>query len=201
MKTRGEGDFIELNDFLDEAHDLSLRAYREQVAKRPEGLNEDEVAEAVSIGAIVFSNLSRTRIKDVHFKWEHALEFQGDTGPYLLYACARINGIKQKAKDAGITLPEKFDSSLLTEESAYQLASLISNFEAVLDRVLAENEPAYLSAYALDLAKQFSKAYNDLQVVGAQPQAAASRLALFEAVRVVISQSLHLLGMRTIERM
>lgn len=199
MKTRGEGEFIELNDFLDEAHNLSLQAYRDQVARRPEGLNEDEVAEAVSIAAIVFSNLSRSRLKDVHFKWEHALEFQGDTGPYLLYACARINGIKEKAAQNGIT--PLSNASLLTEDSAYQLAAVLTDFETVLDKVLEENEPAHLSSYALELSKHFSRAYNDLQVVGAEPTTAAARLSLFEAVRTVLNTALELLGMRTIERM
>ena len=189
------------SNFLDEAHQLSLQAYRAQVARRPEGLDEEEVAEAVSVAAIVFSNLSRSRLKDVHFKWEHALEFQGDSGPYLLYACARINGIKEKAALAGIDPTSSIDAAFLAEESAYRLASLLVDFETTLDRVLAENEPAHLAAYALDLAKHFSKAYNNLQVVGAEPAVASARLSLFDAVRIVLTSSLNLLGIRTIDRM
>ena len=107
MKTRGGGDFIELNEFLDEAYERALEAYHTQVSKRPEGLDDTEVARAVALAAIVFSNVSRTNIKDVHFKWEHALEFQGDTGPYLLYACARINGIKEKPPPRDYFYPQQ----------------------------------------------------------------------------------------------
>ena len=62
IKTRGEGQFFELNEFLDEAFQRALSAYREQVSKRPQGLDENEVAKAVGLSAIVFGNLSRTNI-------------------------------------------------------------------------------------------------------------------------------------------
>lgn len=201
MKTRGEGDFIELNEFLDEAYDRSLEAYRSQVAKRPEGLDEKEVAYAVSLSAIMFSTLSRSRLKDVHFSWDHALEFQGDSGPYLLYACARINGIREKVKAEGIVASAQVDASLLTEASALALAVLVDEFGEVLDRTIAENEPAVLCAYALDLAKGFSRAYLDLKVSGVDKALATARFSLFEATHRTLETALTLLGMKTLARM
>jgi arginyl-tRNA synthetase len=201
MKTRGGGDFIELNEFLDEAYERALDAYHTQVTKRPEGLDESEVARAVALSAILFSNLSRTNIKDVTFKWEHALEFQGDSGPYLLYACARINGIKEKASAAGLKFDPHVDFTGLIEDSAYELVQKLTEFDEVLEHAAEENEPSYLANYALELAKTFSQAYLDLKVIGEQTKLAADRLALFEAARIVLGTSLRLLGIAPLERM
>lgn len=201
MKTRGEGGAIELNHFLDEAFERALTAYREQVTKRPEGLDEDEVARNVALAAIIFSNLNRSRMKDVTFSWDTALAFQGDSGPYVLYAYARINGIKEKARDSGIGVPPHVDGALLEEESAFQLASLLADRERILGLTIAENEPAHLAAYVLDVAKMFSRAYNELKVVGEEPSRAEARLGLFEATRLVLKEGIELLGMRVLERM
>jgi arginyl-tRNA synthetase len=201
MKTRGKGDFIELNSFIDEAENKALEAYSEQVTKRPEGLDENDVAKAVARAAIIFGTLSRSRLKDVQFKWEHALAFQGDTGPYVLYAYARINGIKEKALSNNLSPATSVDGALLPEDSARQLVSLLGEFRSAVDRAAAEYEPAVLCAYALDVAKLFSKAYLELQVVGAEKEVAEARLALFEAVRVVLGRTLRLLGISPIARM
>ncbi len=198
MKTRGGGSFIELNEFIDEASERALKAYREQVGKRPEGLDENVVAEAVGKAAIIFSTLSKTRVKDVEFSWEHALAFQGDTGPYLLYALARINGIKQKAENLQ---EETFDASLLVEESAWQLLMQLADLQKTLERVVEENDPFYLAQYSLDLAKLFSKAYGELKVTGEEPNRAKARLVLFDATGTVLENCLDMLGMQTLSRM
>ncbi len=201
MKTRGEGEVIELNDLLDEAVERAHTAYREQVEKRPEGLDDAVVAEAVGLGAIIFSSLNRSRIKDVQFSWEQALAFQGDSGPYALYAFARINGIKEKAEASGLRFASKLSDTDLPEEGAFQLALLLDEFELMVERTAADNEPSHLSAYALDLAKALSRAYLDLKVIGAEKNIAEARLALFEATALVLKETLALLGMKTVERM
>lgn len=201
IKTRGEGQFVELNEFFDDAYQRALDAYHNQVSKRPENLDETEVARAVALAAIIFSNLSRTNIKDVHFDWESALAFQGDSGPYLLYAYARINGIKEKAAEAKVFPDPDFAESALSEESAFQLASLIADFEPVVQRAVEEHEPYLLANYALELAKSISKAYLDLKVVGVDQDLATARLTLFEASRSILGKSLELLGIQPLERM
>ena len=202
MKTRGASEVIELNDFLDEAYERALSAYREQVTKRPEGLDEMEVADAVGLAALVFSTLSRTRLKDVHFSWEHALAFQGDSGPYLLYAYARINGVKERAREAGLEPSQTIAANQLTEESAFQLCAIIDELPAVLRRTVEDNDPAHLAAYGLEVAKEFSRAYNDLKVVGEESrERSIARLTLFEATRKVLGVVIDLLGMKRIERM
>ncbi len=201
MKTRGGGDFIELNDFIDESTERALEAYHTQVCKRPEGLNDTEVAHAVALSAIIFSNLSRSNIKDVIFKWEHALAFQGDTGPYLLYACARINGIREKALASGIAAPDGVCAANLSQDSAYELVCVLADFDEVLERTAQENEPSILAAYALSLAKAFSQSYLELKVVGTEPAVATARLGLFEAAEKVMRTALELLGITPVSRM
>ncbi len=200
MKTR-EGGGISLKQFLDEAGDRAKEAYQTEVSRRPEGTNEAEVAEAVAIGATYFYFLSHTNIKDFQFSWEKALNFSGDSGPYLQYAYARINGIEAKANQAGVKSGDLTNLSLLTEQSAYELVSVLSEFEEVVAKSAAEFEPYYIAYYLLDLAKAFSKAYLDLKVVDAEPKVAAARLSLFLATRNVLGTGLRLIGVPRITRM
>jgi arginyl-tRNA synthetase len=201
MQTRAQGRFVEVNDFLDEARSRALDAYREQNSKRPLGSNEDEISEAVALSAAVFSTLKTTRLKEVAFDWDRALAFHGDSGAYLLYAYARINGIRRKAAEAGISLRPAAHLELLNEECAFKLAELLDDFGDRLDRVVAENEPAYLASYGLDVAYAISKAYPELQVLGEAPELAEGRLALFEATRVVLGLCIRLLGMKPVQCM
>lgn len=206
MKTRGAANgsqTIELNDFLDEAYDRALRSYHEQVSKRPQGLDDKQVAEAVARAAIVFSTLFRDRLKDVHFSWEHALEFQGDTGPYLLYALARINSMLERAEQAGILARCENVAETLVEKSAYELACAIEQLPLALEQSAKENDPAHLASYALELAKAFSRAYNELKVLGEDisKELSGSRLYLFLRCKEVLSTTITLLGMKTIDRM
>ncbi len=200
MKTR-EGGAIQLKDFLDEAHQRALSVYTEQVETRPEGLNEEQVAESVAIGAIYFYFLSHSNIKDFHFRWEEALNFQGDSGPYIQYALARLYSIAQKAEESGISLSEQFNAALLTEESVRELVTKLGQFGEVLDRVAHDYEPYYLAQLLLDIARTFARAYRELRVVGQPADIAGARLALFTATRYVLETGMTLLGMPAVQRM
>lgn len=202
MKTRGEGSAIELNDFLDEAFERALSAYHAQVSKRPEGLDENEVASKVAKSAILFSTLNRTNIKDVQFSWDDALSFQGDSGPYLLYAYARINGIVEKAKAAGIHNTEEITSAkTLQTIEAQQLLKCLLEFDSNLESTITSNEPLQMCNYTLDLAKHISKAYMVLKVVGEEKETASSNLALFVAAKNQLGKCFKLLGFEPLERM
>lgn len=201
MKTRGSGEIVELNSFIDEAFERALLAYKEQVSKRPEGLDENKVASAVGLAAFFFSTLCRGRLKDVHFSWDDALQFQGDSGPYLLYAYARINGIKEKAKEAGISVTPSSHLKELTSDVAFDLANMLDDFPDCLIQTLKENDPQHLANYSVEVAKAFSKAYNELKVVGEEKNLATAHLCLFEATRIVLAECIQLLGITTLERM
>lgn len=201
MKTRGSGEIVELNSFIDEAFERALVAYKQQVSKRPEGLDENKVAEAVGLSAFVFSTLSRGRIKDVNFSWDDALQFQGDSGPYLLYAYARINGIKEKAADAGILVKPTSKLKELKSDAAFDLVNILADFPDCLLQTLKDNDPNHLANYSIEVAKAVSKAYNELKVVGEEKTLAEAHLSLFEATRVILAECIELLGIRLLDRM
>lgn len=197
MSTRSGG-AVPLVALLDEAHERALRALREEVTKRPEGLDEDAVAEQIGKSAIVFNDLSRGRIKDVHFDWDDALSFRGDTGPYLQYAHARINGIAARAE---ATLPAEVDGSRLPEDEAFQLAAQIGRFHDAVRKAATTYEPSAVASYLLDLARQFSRANEVLRVKDAEPGIKEQRFALFVACRQTLANGLRLLGIEPIDRM
>ncbi len=197
MSTRSGG-AVALKDFMDEGHQRALKALREEVTKRPEGLDEEAVAERIALSAIIFNDLSRGRIKDVHFSWDQALSFRGDTGPYLQYAHARINGI---AVRAGAKLPEAVDGNRLAEEEAYNLAVQIGRFSDVVRKAAEAFEPSTVATYLLELARSFSRANEVLRVKDAPPEVKKHRFALFVACRQTLANGLELLGITPIDRM
>ena len=201
-RSAAEGDRIYLKDLLDDAHRRALKAYRNEVTKRPEDLDEELVAESVGLGAIFFSYLSRTNIKDFRFDWEEALNFHGDTGPYLQYALARLYSIAAKAKAEGITPATTLHPEVLEDDASWRILSYLSRFDEVLERAATEYEPCHLANYLLELAKSFSSAYKTMRVVGEENEAIAqTRLAIFEALRITLHTGLALLGVPPLERM
>ncbi len=209
MKTRGDGQAIELNFFLDEAKERALDAYNNQVTKRPEGLDQDSVSNSVSLAAIIFSTLNRTNIKDVTFNWDDALSFQGDTGPYLLYAFARIQGIEDRAAASGLNLKDlnsktdyitEISKSLINDDSKELIRSILY-FEEALEKTAEDLEPLVLTTYALNLAKSISKAYLGLKVIGEEKEVSLLRLQLFNKAKEKLGQTLEILGITPLNKM
>jgi arginyl-tRNA synthetase len=194
---------LSLDGLLDEAHERAREAYQSEVSKRPEGVDTEVVAEAVGLGAIYFNYLSRTNIKEFHFSWDEALNFKGDTGPYLMYAVARLYSMQERAKQQeGLEIGEFADGSKLVEEEAWELASTIARFPEVLVKTRKDLEPCNVCTYALDLAKAISRAYVKLRVLGEPDRdVARARLGLYVAAREVLGIALRILGIKVLERM
>lgn len=195
------GTAVTLESLLDEADERALETYRSEVEKKPAGLDENEVAHKVGLGAVVFEFLSRSNTKDFNFTWEHALSFSGDSGPYLQYAVARMNSIEEKARSEGLVVSTNFDANELADEDSYTLVALLSRFQDVLNRAATELEPYYISLYALEVAKTFAGVYRSLRVIGAEKKAAEARLALFMATREILKTCLNLIGIPAVDRM
>ena len=156
-----KGNVIYLEELLDEARNRAQEYMSANVDKRPDLEDEEAVAEAVGIAAIFFSDLSKQRIKDYNFSWERAISFEGDTGPYLMNAHARIAGIIRKC---GVELDPEADVSLLQEQSAHDLVSLVSRYTDALREAAKNFEPSILAAYLLDLARALHSGYKELRV-------------------------------------
>jgi arginyl-tRNA synthetase len=197
MATR-KGGVVYLEQLLDEAKSRALAVMREHIEKRPELIDEEAVAEAVGIATIFFADLSRQRIKDYEFDWDRAISFEGDTGPYLLNAHARIAGIVRKC---GVELDPDADLSTLVEPEAHQLVSLVARYEDVLREAARLCEPSVLAGYLLDLAHGLHGSYQSLRVKGEETQVAQARLLLFTVVKHVLAKGLGILGIPALERM
>jgi arginyl-tRNA synthetase len=201
MKTRSGGG-ISLVDFLREAKERALAVYREEVSKRPEGVDENEVGEKVAIGATYFYFLSNSNTKDFQFSWKEALSFQGDTGPYVQYAIARLYSVCEKAAEAGVAPFGTVDGKLLSDDLAYEVIAILAQLPEVMERAAAEYEPYYIARYCLDLSKAVSRAYRELRVVNAESaEVSTARLALFTAARYVLESAARLIGMPVLQRM
>ena len=193
-----KGNVIYLEELLDEARNRAQEYMSAHVDKRPELEDEEAVAEAVGIAAIFFSDLSKQRIKDYNFSWERAISFEGDTGPYLMNAHARIAGIIRKC---GIELDPGADVSLLEEPSAHNLISLVSRYTEALREAANAYEPSILAAYLLDLARALHSCYKELRVKGEEEKIAGARLLLLAVVKNVLASGMKILGIKPLEKM
>ena len=201
-KMKGDAGDISLDALLDEAHERAKIAYESEVSKRPEGVDVEDVAEAVGLGAVYFNYLSRTNNKEFHFSWDEALNFKGDTGPYLMYAVARLFSMEERARKEGILPAPHASGEKLGEPEAWEIATTLARFPQVLERASQDYEPCGICTYALDLAKAISRAYVKLRVLGEEDlEAARARLTLYVAARTVLASALKLLGIRPLERM
>jgi len=199
LKTRS-GENVRLAELLDEAVARAGAAVRD---KNPnlDAAEAASVAEAIGIGALKYADLSSDRIKDYLFDWDRMLAFEGNTGPYLQYAHARICSIARKASEAGVTLEENAPLALATEPER-KLAVELLMLEPVLTLVERTLEPHKLCGYLYDLATAFTAFYESSPVLRAEdPATRASRLLLCQTTRAVLGRGLELLGMTAPERM
>ena len=161
--------------------------------------NKDEVAKKVGIGAIVFNTLSTVTIKDQIFDWDIALNFQGETGPYIQYTYVRTKSVLEKAG----YVPEFKDINIekLTDEYSLEILKLIYNFEDVLVQVTEKNEPSILARYLIDLAKAYSSFYNENKIIIDDKELQDARVYLTYATGKVLKQGASLLGIEMPEKM
>lgn len=196
---KGNADNLSLSGLLEEARSRAREAYQQNTTEK---IDQEQVINSVALSALYFNYLSRTNIKDFHFDWQEALNFQGDTGPYLLYALARLNSIITKAEESGFTVSRETPLDLLEDAESYALAHQLKIFPEVLEKITTDYEPCHLTSYLLDLAKQISKNYKTLRVIGEENQdLATARLALFQACAVVLKIGIKLLGVQPLKRM
>jgi len=192
MSTR-EGRVILLDDLFNEAKALALL---ECTQKNPELPQKEEVAEMVGVGAIIFSELSTHRTRDMEFDWKTILSFEGETAPYVQYSAVRCGSLLAKAAGKGqlttdIPAPGAYAFSM--EEEA--LILLLSKFRSTLQSIIQDNEPYHLTHYLVDVAKTFNRFYYKHPVLqAAEPVARDIRLHLVQATQRVLHNGLNLLG-------
>ena len=195
MSTR-QGTIIKLEDLLKEAVSRALTVIEE---KNPELEDKNEVAKKVGIGAVIFNDLSNSRIKDEIFDWDTMLNFQGETGPYIQYIYVRTKSVLDKA--GYIPDIKDIDFNVLTDEYSVNTIKLISNFEAILNQVTEKEEPSILSRYLIDLAQSFSTFYNANKIITEEKELQDARLYLTMMVGTTLKTGAELLGIEMPNRM
>lgn len=185
------GNVVLLDDLFRDAIEKAGAIIEE---KNPNLENKDEVARDVGVGAVILSSLSANRIKDVNFNWEEALNFEGNTGPYAQYTYARSCSILNKAET--FHCPE--NAHFGPEEK--ELLTALSLFPDRIVRSLNEYEPSIITRFALDLCQSFNRFYNACPIHSAKGDEKALRLSLCQAVKNVLGTALHLIGLRTPEK-
>jgi arginyl-tRNA synthetase len=197
MSTR-KGRVIFLEDVLDQA---AAEADRVIAEKNPGLEGRAEIAEMVGIGAVVFNDLKRERVKDVEFVWEEVLSFEGDTGPYVQYTHARLASILRKGATEQAELDSAPEPDWGTLTGASSILGKLGRFNAVLSRAARHAEPSEVTSYALSLCRDTNTWIAAERVLGQAPAATAARLAFVDGVRQVLANALGILGVGAPERM
>jgi len=192
MSTR-KGTVVLLEDFMKEAMDKA----KKEISKRYDHIDEDN-ARKIAYGAIKYAILKISNEKNVIFNWDTALNFEGDSGPYLQYAYARICSILRKAD---VKIDSKIDYNLLDKDEEIELVKKLGMFPKVVLTASTELKPNLIANYVFELSSLFSNFYNSCPVLKAGPETKKARLVLIECVKKVIKNGLQLLGIDVLEKM
>lgn len=192
LSTR-KGNIILLEPTLQEA---ISRAKSQIEEKNPELENKEEVAHAVGVGAVKFYDLKTDRRNGYDFDLEAMVSFEGETGPYVQYAYARIQSILRKANFT----PSTDTTYSLNDPESWEIIKLLQDFSRVVKRAAENYDPSLIAKYAISLAQAFNKYYAHTRILDESPER-ESRLALSYSTAVVLKEALRLLGVQAPEKM
>ena len=192
LSTRS-GNVIYAEDILLEAISKIKEIIEE---KNPNIPDKEETAKKIGVGAVLFNDLYNQRIKDVSFKWEKLLNFDGETGPYVQYTYARCSSIIRKVDDfvAGNDID-------LTDAESLDLLKEISRFPKVVVDASEKYEPSVVARFAVDVAQAFNKFYNANRINVEEKNVRDARMTMVHLTRKTIKDALLLLGIECPEQM
>ena len=197
MSTRN-GRVVFLEDVLNRAVEKTAEIVREK------GVNTESIEETsktVGIGAVIFQELSNSRIKDYVFNWDNVLNFDGETGPYVQYTHARAASVLKNAGFSGSFDVASMDLSYISGGSAYELIKEIYRFPEVIADAAEKYEPSVLTRHIVDIAQAFNKFYHDEHILVDNEQEKQAKLLLTYAAKQTIKNGLELLGMKAPDKM
>ncbi|MEF9921474.1 MAG: arginine--tRNA ligase [Anaerovoracaceae bacterium] len=195
------GRVVFLEDVLNKAVEQTREVIREKNVNTD---NIDETAKQVGIGAVVFQELSNSRIKDYVFSWDKVLNFDGETGPYVQYTHARASSILRKAGDdivAKAASLNNIEYKYICTDSGYDLAKLLYKFPEVIIEAGEKYEPSILTRNIVDIAQSFNRFYHDEHILVDNEEEKVAKVALVMAAKVALKNGLGLLGMAAPEKM
>ena len=195
MSTR-EGTVIKVDELLQEAIDRVEKVIEE---KNPDMENKHEEAAKIGLGAVIFNNLSTSIIKDLVFDWDIALNFNGETGPYIQYIYVRTKSVLEKAGYVPNIEDVKFE--LLQDKASQNVITTLYNFENVLMNVVEKNEPSLLARYLIELGQNYSNFYNENKIIDDDKDVQNARVFLSKCVGQVLKTGCGLLGIQMPNKM
>jgi len=195
MKSR-EGKVVDADALIEQVTNLALY----EIKKRHENLDPKILknrARQVGLAALKFHLLKIDAVKDMLYKPEESISFEGETGPYVQYTYARINSILRKHKKE---LPDDIDISVLGEKGL-SIARILEQFPETVQNSAQHYKPSFICRYLLDLCQEFNSYYHDVPVLKAEEKEMLARLYLLKSVKQVIENGLNLLGIEAPEKM
>lgn len=192
LSTR-KGKIVLLEKVLNDA----IESAKEQIhEKNPDLTNAAEVAHQVGVGAVVFHDLKNDRLNNFDFDLEEVVRFEGETGPYVQYTRARSMSILRKAAFTG----DPNAVYALADENSWEVVKLLGEFPNAVTRAAKLYEPSVIAKHALHLAQAFNKYYANVKIIDDDAEMPA-RLALVQAVTIVLKEDLRLLGLEAPDEM
>ena len=191
MSTR-EGNVIKLEELLNEAISIIEE-------KNPNLENKDEIAKKIGIGAVIFNDLSNSRIKDEIFDWDTILNFQGETGPYIQYMYVRTKSILENIEK--LPASKEINIEELQDNEAIKIIKLVYKFNNILENVISKNEPSILSRYLINIAQAYSSYYNSNKILVEDIEKKNARIYLTYMVGNILEIGANLLGIKMPEKM
>lgn len=192
MSTR-KGNVVFLEDVIKKCVD---KAYTIIDEKNPDLEDKAEVARKVGVGAVVFGALQNNKIKDIVFSYDKVLNFDGETGPYVQYTCARASSVLRKAEGRGA----EYRVPALAEPE-FALLSELARFPEVVRSAAEKYEPSFVTRYAVGVAAAFNRFYLECKILQETGDVKNFRLELTAATLRVLENALSLLGIGVPERM
>ena len=193
LSTR-KGHVVYLDDLLNKAVEKA-RAIMDE--KSPDLEDKDAAAKVVGVGSVIFFVLYNNRIKDIDFSWDRALNFDGETGPYVQYTHARSCSVLRKAGECDAAP----DYEALSGVDAQNVIRILEQFPSTVREAVERNEPSMVTRYSVDLAQAFNKFYYECRILDDDLSARAAKLELTRAARQTIATALNLIGVEAPERM
>ncbi|KAF2728318.1 arginyl-tRNA synthetase [Polyplosphaeria fusca] len=203
MSTR-KGTVKFLDDILRDVGDKMHEVMKTNEGKYAQVADPLRTADILGISAVIVQDMKGKRVNNYHFDLDRMTAFEGDTGPYLQYAHARLCSIYRKAAEATPDIPSDLttvDLSLLNESHAIDLVRQLAAWPDVFLTTLKTQEPTTVLMYLFKMAHALSSSYDHLQVVGSERNVMLARLALYSAARQTLNNGMRLLGLSPVERM
>ena len=184
--------------YLDELLNRAVEKAREIIEEKSPNLpDKDKVARQVGIGAVVFFDLFNNRIKDIDFRWDRALNFDGETGPYVQYTHARCCSLLAKAGE----LDAEADYAALENPAAQEVVRTLERFPEVVSEACHRNEPSMVTRYTVELASNFNRFYYENRILTEDAAQSKARANLTAATASCLRTALSLIGVEAPEKM